>query len=639
MIENIITQKDLQLVQAFLDGLRPIERLTVSEWADQRRKLSSTISAWPGQWQTKRVPYLKAIMDKLSALDPCREIVVMKGAQLGLTEAGCNWVGYTIDNNPTSMLMIMPTIDTMERNSKMRIQPMIDDTPVLAAKVLGARKKNAGGSTSNTLLQKDYPGGTLIMTGANSAAGLRSIPCRYIYFDEVDAYPKDLEGEGDPIAIAEARARTFADSKFYKISTPTIKGHSAIEKEFDETDKQYYFVPCPHCDHKQTLVWEQMRWEEGKPETAHYECLECKGAIYNYHKAVMLPKGEWLATVPEKSSKYKIGFHINSLYSPVGWYSWEDAVKQYDRALKNGPEEMVTFLNTVLGLSYEANSEVPDWELLYARRENYSIGTLPAGVCFVTAGADVQKDRIELEIVGWGKNRESWSIDYRVLWGQTDDMAVWDELAKLVTETWAREDGAMLPLAQLFVDSGYNSSFAYDFCRRFDKSRVMPIRGNDRQTTMLSRPRGVDYSMKGKKIGRIEILNIGVGIVKSEVYGFLRSRINMETGEVPFGYCHFPQYDTEHFKGLVSEKLVELKDKRGKSSFEWKKNYKRNEPLDCRVYARAAAERLGYSLMDDKTLEALSKQYAKMALTMEEGPQAAKPNQRPAAKKRRDDFW
>lgn len=629
--DNYIPVPKPQLIQGFLDGLRPVKRLTVSQWADQYRYLPP-LGAEPGLWRTERTPYLREIMDCLSATSPYEKVVFMKGAQIGATEAGNNWIGYVIDNNPSVMLVVMPTDGTMLRNSKARIQPMIDATPVLSAKIMPSRKKDAVGAMSNTLMQKDYAGGSLIMGGANSPASLRSIAARYVFLDEVDEYPKDVEGQGDPIELARARTRSFGNSKIYIVSTPTIKNHSTIESEFEQTDKRYYFVPCPHCNHKQHLVWEQLRWEKGKPDTVHYECESCAGAILNHHKFQFLPKGEWIATAPENGGGKVAGFHLNALYSPFAGYTWAHAVADYEAALKN-PNKMKAFQNTVLGLTFEEKGDVPDWEALFRARERYDVGSLPDGVVLITAGADVQKDRIEVEIVGWGKNRESWSIDYRVFMGQTNERAVWDELAKLVTETWEREDGSVIPMGFLCVDSGYNTSYVYDFCRRFDKSRVMPIRGQESQATMLSTPRGVDYSMSGKKIGRIEVLNIGVSLIKSEIYGFLKLGINPETGEIPFGYCHFPQYDPEYFKGLTAEKLEEKTDRKGNVRYEWVRHYKRNEPLDCRVYARAAAERLGLSRYTDDQLEQLGKLYAKKV-------QQASANTTTKVRKKKDSsFW
>lgn len=617
------------LIEAFLKSLAPTPKMWVSEWADKYRWLSAT-NAEPGPWRTDRAPYLKFIMDKLSSKDPCKRLVVMKGAQLGLTEAGCNWIGYIIHNNPATTMLVMPTESTLKKNIRLRFTPMFQDTPVLRERIMEQRR-DAAGNKSNNLEQKDFPGGSLIMATAKSPASLRSIPAKYIMLDEIDEYENDLADQGDVVSLAEARSRTFPTAKLYMISTPTTKGGSKIAQYFEATDQNYFYVPCPSCGHKQHLVWEQMRWEQGKPNTARYECIACKYHISNHQKTKMLAQGEFIAHYPERSNPEEVGVHINSLYSPVGWYSWSQAVADYEKALID-PYKMKTFQNTVLGLCYEEPGDVPDWERIYERRENYDQKCLPAGICLIVAGADVQKDRIEVEVVGYGKDRESWSIDYRVFEGDTSEPSVWNQLAALVSETWEREDRAILPLAHLCVDSGYRSNYVYDFCRKFPKTVVSAVKGDDRMATMLSRPRAVDYTSAGKESRRTALITIGVSHIKSEIYGYLSQRIDPETGEVPFGYCHFPQYNAEYFKGLTAEKLQETKNSKGQWVYTWKKHYTRNEPLDCRVYARAAAEKLEYSRLTNAQIEKMSKNYQRRAM-------AEPAESKPKVKKKRGSDW
>lgn len=576
-----------ELIQGFLDGLRPEPRLSVSDWSDKFRMLSSTASSEPGQWRTSRTPYLKEIMDKLSANDPTTEIVFMKGAQVGATEMGFNWVGYVIDAAPGPMLMVQPSLDMVKRASKQRFDPMIQATPRLRERVAAARSRDSG----NTIFQKDFPGGTIVLTGANSAAGLRSMPVRYLFLDEIDAYPIDLDGEGDPISLAEARTRTFSRKKILKVSTPTIEGRSAVDREFKLTDQRYFHVPCPHCDHPQSLVFDQLMWDKGKPETAQYLCSECGCLIEERHKPKMLAAGNWVATVPTNS---KVGYHLNSLYSPYGWYSWADAAEQWEEAQKDD-FKMKTFINTVLGQTYKEKGESPEWENLYNRREDYKINKPPRDVAFLTAGVDVQKDRLELEIVGWCEGKRSYSIDYRVLLGDTSNKEVWNSLATIVSEVWEREDGVQMPLKLMAIDSGYNTSEVYEFCQRFDVTRVIPTKGQDKLQQIVAPPRQVRVTSSGKKIGSVKLWNVGVSVIKSELYGWLRQE-RSEEGNIPYGYCHFPQYDHHFFKMLTAEQ-IQMKVVRGYPVPEWvKKPYERNEALDCRVYARAAASVVGMDL-------------------------------------------
>jgi phage terminase large subunit GpA-like protein len=262
-----------EILRAWGNGLRPDPDLTVSEWADRHRMLSGRASAEPGRYRTVRTPYMREIMDRLSPGDPTQRIVFMKAAQVGATEAGNNWIGFAIHQAPGPMLAVQPTVELAKRNSRQRIDPLIDESPDLRERVKPARSRDAG----NTMLSKEFAGGILIMTGANSAVGLRSTPARYIFLDEVDAYPASADEEGDPVTLAEARSLTFAHRrKVLLVSTPTIRGLSRIEREYEASDQRRFFVPCPHCGAMQWLKFDRLRWQKGKPETAEYHCEGCE---------------------------------------------------------------------------------------------------------------------------------------------------------------------------------------------------------------------------------------------------------------------------------------------------------------------------------------------------------------------------
>jgi phage terminase large subunit GpA-like protein len=304
--------------RAWRDGLMPDPTIAVSEWADRHRVLSSRGSAEPGRYRTGRTPYMREIMDALSPSQACRRVVVMKAAQVGFTEAGNNWIGYVIHHAPGPMLAVQPTVELAKRFSRQRVDPLIAESPSLRERVKPARSRDAG----NTMLSKEFPAGILVITGANSAVGLRSMPARYLFLDEVDAYPPSADEEGDPVALAEARTRTFSwRAKVFLGSTPTIHGVSRIEREYETSDRRRYFVPCPSCGHMQWLQFERLRWEKGRPETAHYVCEGCEGRIDEHHKTAMLEAGEWRAT-GEAQDSGTVGFHLSALYSPIGWMSW-----------------------------------------------------------------------------------------------------------------------------------------------------------------------------------------------------------------------------------------------------------------------------------------------------------------------------
>jgi phage terminase large subunit GpA-like protein len=483
-------------------------------------------------------------------------------------------------------MMVQPTDDMVKKVSKGRIDTLIESCPELTARV--ATKKSRSGE--NTIEQKNFTGGTLYMAGANSAVGLRSVPIRYLILDETDAYPEDLDGEGSPIDLAIARTRTFANKKVFIISTPTITGMSAIEREYNETDQNYYHVPCPHCGEKQRLIFENLKWEEGEPQTARYVCVHCGAFIEERYKTQMLTNGEWIPNAPERTSLDVIGFHLNSLYSPYGWQSWRDIATEFVKCKEN-PNRLKTFVNTTLGETWKEKGEAPPFKNLYNRRENYSINTLLPEVCFITSGVDVQKDRLELEIVGWCADKRSYSIDYRVLEGDTAAPAVWEALAAVLQERFVRDNGVELPIRIMAVDTGYNTSHVHSFCRKYGASRAIPIKGQDNMQAAFSPPQTVDVTQSGKRIGRLRQWNIGVSFLKAELYSWLQLEKDAD-GVPPPCYCHFPQYDEHYFRGLTAEEHVK-KIVKGYSRYYWQKIYDRNEPLDCRIYARAAASIIG----------------------------------------------
>ena len=578
-------------------GARPDPQLTISQWADRYRWLSQRASAEHGRWRTERTPYLREIMDCLSPMSLIERTVFMKGAQIGGTECGNNWMGYIIHQAPGPMMAVQPTVEMAKRNSKQRIDPLIEESEVLRKLVRDPRSRDSG----NTVLSKDFPGGVLVMTGANSAVGLRSMAARYLFLDEVDAYPGDVEGEGDPITLAMARTRTFARRKVFLVSTPKITGMSRIESAYEESDQRKYWVPCPTCREFQILKFAQLRWPKGDPQSAVYICEHCGQEIRNHQKQSMLARGEWRAGA--KGDGRTAGFHISSLYSPVGWFSWGDAAKQFEQAQKN-PALLQVFVNTVLGETWTLLGEAPEWQKLYDRREDYKVGLVPRGGLFLTAGADVQKDRIEVEIAAWGRGKESWSVDYRVFEGDTSRAAVWEKLTGLLNESFTTESGLELPIMQLAVDSGFATIEVYQWARR-QGGRVLVIKGDSRTPSLIGSASPVEVGPMGAKLKRgVRVWPVNSGMAKEELYRWLRQ--DRPTDEdvakgIPFpsGYCHFPRYSEEYFKQITAEQLV-TKIVKGYRRHEWQKMRERNEALDCRVYARAAAGRVGIDRFQEK---------------------------------------
>lgn len=592
---------DFSVLGALFKGMKPDPVLTVSEWSDRKRILSAS-SAEPGPFRTSRTPYNKAIMDRLSATDPAQYIIYKKSSQVGATELGNNWVGYTIDVDPSPMLYLMPTDALMKKTSKTRLQPMIDSTPDLKEKVKASRAKDSG----NTILEKSYPGGPLTMVGGNSPVGLSSVAVKKVYGDEIDRLPLDVGGEGSAVDLATTRTITFGSrKKILLTSTPTRKGQSIIDAEYEKTCQCEYHVPCPHCGTMQTLKFIQLKWEKGKYSLTTYECEHCKEQINERFKTQMLSKGEWIPLYPDRVDGITWGYFINALYSPLGWYSWAQMAKEYDDSEGEIPKR-ITFVNTKLGLCYETEGDSPQWELLYQQREQYKFGTVKKDVAFVTAGVDIQADRIEVEVVGWMKGKKSQSIDYRIIMGDTSMEDTWDKLQILFGEFFLREDGVNMQINIMCVDTGYNTSYVYDFCNRPQcVGRVIPVKGSDSMSMMFTAPRSVEYSRQGKPINRVKVYSVGVSMIKSELYGWLKQIKNTD-GTTPPGYCHFPEYGTEYFRGITAEKLERKTNAKNYNVFQWVKTYKRNEPLDCRVYARAAAAIFGMDLFNDAAWQKVS---------------------------------
>ncbi|MBV7529026.1 phage terminase large subunit family protein [Chitinophaga sp. sic0106] len=618
---------DLTVIRGFQDGLMPDPSMTVSEWSDERRLLPET-SAEPGRWKTSRTPYTREIMDKLSIKDPAQKVVVKKGSQVGFTEVGNNWVGYTIDMAPAAFLYIMPTDAMMKKTAKQRIEKMIEATPSLRSKIAKTRAKDS----SNTLLYKEFNGGFITMVGANSPVGLSSTPIRFVYGDEIDRYPESVGDEGSAVDLADTRTSTYGSRrKVFLTSTPTRKGSSQIDIEFEKTGQRYYNVPCPLCGVLQVLQFEQLRYSPGKYRDVKYECPHCNGQFEERHKTKMLNAGIWMPLAPEKEDGYTFGYHLSAMYSPHGMYSWAKMAQDYEDA-KGSTAKTIVFTNTKLGECYDpAKGEKPSWELIYERAEDYKANTPFPSVVFITAGVDVQADRLEIEIVGWMPGRRSQSLDYIVITGNTAHDDVWTELTKLLAKTWIREgDNAILPLRTMAVDTGFNTQRVYKFVQQHSTARVVPIKGRDKLNMIFSAPKSVDLIKAGKKAGKVKVWNIGVNLIKEELYGDLHLQINHETGEVPPGYCHFPKRETSYFRGLTAEEMVLVTNNRNFEGFEWVKKYKRNEPLDCRVYARAAASIVGVDRWSDERW------------TREASPvdiHTVTPPVSPSQKTKKSDFW
>lgn len=542
---------------------------------------------------TSRAEYQRGIMDAVS--DPAVEtVVVMKSAQVGWTEIVNNVVGFHVHQDPAPILVVQPTVEMAEAWSKDRLAPMLRDSPALRGLVASPKARDSG----NTLLHKTFPGGHLTIAGANSAAGLASRPIRLVLFDEVDRYPPSAGSEGDPITLGTKRTTTFWNRKVLMGSTPTIAGVSRIEAAYEASDRRRLWVPCPHCGHEQVLRWECVRWTDDDPDTAAYHCGECGAGWSDAERWRAVRRGEWRA---EAEFRGVAGFHVNELCST--WVRLRDTVAAF-LAAQGRPEMMKAWRNTALGETWQERGDAPDWERLAERREPFPMGEVPAGAVVLTAGVDVQDDRLECDVWGWAPGFTSWLVDHIVLPGSPRDAAVWDRFAEVMARNWPRGEHETLRIESACVDTGGRDTAAvYGHLRRLHDSRIRAVKGVDgwNRAQPVQGPTSVDARIGGKRLRRgLRLWTVSVSTWKADLY----RRLWLTRGDgagYPAGWVHLPQgVDGEWVKQLVSEQLRTVKDRRGFARQEWAKLRDRNEALDCAVYARAALCLLGADRYGDR---------------------------------------
>lgn len=571
----VVENGEAVALKAIAAALFPPPALTVTEWADTHRRLPSKGASEPGQWRTSRTPFLAEIMDCLGDNHAARRIVFVKSAQVGGTEAGLNWVGWHVGTRMAPMLCVQPTLDMAERWSKQRLAPMIEDTPQLRVKIAPARARDSG----NTTLLKEYPGGLVLIAGANSAAGLRSMPAGRIFLDEIDAYPYELEGEGDPIKLAEARAATFPRRKIFLVSTPTIESLSRIWKEWLASDMRRYHVACPHCAHEQPLEWENLHWPEGRPEEALYYCIECGAGIEEHHKTGMLAAGRWIAEHPERATP---GFHINALYTPVGLgLSWAELAAEADEC-RHDKVKWKTFENTKLGRVTKDPTEKLDLDEIKQRVERYDLRTAPAGCLFLTAAVDVQKDRLAVLVLGFGRNGRKWIIDAFEMPGSPTDETTWARLDDYLLQPVINSRGLPLRISAAAIDSGYLQDHVLAFTRTRLRRGVFAVKGSSTAgRPIITKPTKVEFTLRGQAIKYgAEQWQIGTDTAKQHLFTWL----DADRGRAPEDRSirFSDRLDDSWFSQLTAEVFDPHKRK-------WIKVRARNEALDLFCYALAAS--------------------------------------------------
>ena len=564
--------------------LQPPPDMTLTQWADEKRILSRKTSAESGRWRTSKAPYQREIMNAISDLS-IQKVVVMSAAQIGKTDGFIlNPIGYFMDYDPAPILVMQPDLGMGESFSKDRLTPMLRDTPALRDKV-NDKTRNSG----NTILHKEFPGGHITIVGANSPSGLRSRPIRILLADEIDGYPATAGKDGDPLLLASKRLTTFWNKKEVFISTPTVKGISRIEIEFDNSTQEIWHVPCPSCGEFQELEWGQVGFDKNNLDDIRYTCLKCGATDSEIAWKEHYIKGVFIPRFPDRRVR---GFYLNGLASLL--VEWKEIVEKFlvanEEKKKGNIELLKAWTNTEMGQTWEEEGSEIEHDGLYRRREKYNC-EVPNEVLYLTAGVDTQDDRFEIEIVGWGYERESWGIKYQIIYGDLKQQRIWDELSAFLSQTFTRADGTKLKLLRTCVDTGgHFFNQVCKFCKPLYPS-VLPIRG-----------RGgfdVPYIPRPSKNNRVQtyMWTLGVDTGKALIYQ------SLAVEDEGANYCHFPKdkgtgYTEDYFKGLTAERMV-MTYKRGKAQYIWKLKEggtKRNEPLDCRNYAQAALEIAGVAL-------------------------------------------
>lgn len=576
----------------------PPER-TVSEWADAERIMGPEEGPSPGRWRTSRAPYMREIMDCLSLSHPSRRVTLMASAQIGKTAIELNFAGQIIAETPTLVLWVLPSLDEASQFNREKLEPMLANTPAVAAKVKALVSRDEAGSTTKL---KRFPGGSIELTGANSSKGLQMRTKRVVILDELSEFPLDVDGRGDPVSMAEARTIAFTGrEKIVATSTPGLKGSCRISARYEEGSGGRYLVACPHCQHRQALVIGNLRWPVGEPEAAQYHCEACGAGVEHRHKAAMLAGGAWEHERPHLVAVHA-SYALNALYSPFVNWSW--VADQRERS-KDDPLRDKVFTQQVAGLPYEPRYDLPAHDLLYQRREAWQPRRIPPPVLFLTGATDVQGDRLEWAVYGYDRDFGQWWIDGGILTGDPSLEPVWLELDQVIGRSWPDAWGKRWNCAAWGTDSGYLPQRAYAWARR-NAHRAEPecfaLDGRPRWgLPPIGSPSVVDVDYQGRRIGAARLWPVGTWDIKTELSGALRlTEMGPDSaGAWPKGAMRFPQVlDMAFFEQLTAEACVEIGSKTGFSRREWHKVRPRNEQWDLAVYSRALARHLTASFAE-----------------------------------------
>lgn len=610
-------------LQSFAQGIRPDPYIDLVEWNNEHRYLPKESSVEPGKYRTSRTPYVEEPLRELSPQSPTQEVVMLKPTQIGATELANGFLMGTAKRYPGPSMMVFPTDKMALKHSKKKIAPSVASMRILDDVIRTAKARDSG----NTLLLKEFPGGSWTFTGSNSPTSARSDSIRYLILDDYDGFVLDAGGEGAPGDLFKKRTDAFGSKrKIYINSTPTVDGASAIQPEWDESSQGHFHVPCPHCKQHQFLEWggkdaehgiKFTRDKHGMIDDIWYVCKFCSRRIEEYQKTDMMAQGEYVHTYPERKKR---GFKINGLYSPLGWFSWWNFATEFlsaARKLKRGDDRsMKVWTNTRKVEFYSDDGDQPEWIELSARAESYRILEVPAGGYLLCAGVDTHPNRLDVVVKAFGPGEESWALYWGSIWGDPDVPQTWIQLDDILYRPYKHASGADMHILSMSVDTGgHNTQAVYNYCR-LRAPKVIAVKGsNTRGKPIVSKPTKQDVDVGGKVIkGGVELWNVGTDLAKGTIYNRLK------LPEAGPGYCHFPiGLEDEYYRQLTAEKLVKRYVK-GFQAYEWVNTRAANHALDCEVYCLHSAYRLGMQTMN----------WASMARALQIEPPAAAPQAVPA---------
>lgn len=589
-------------------GMAPPQEIAAADWA----KSNLIVADGPrsGQkWDPDLTPQLIEPLNMLSSTTGHTQVALRKSAQIGATVIGIAWMGSIAANNPAKAMVIFPTITSVQDYNREKLQPTIEASPALKIKI---RKQTTRSSRGSTALSKVFPGGSLVLTGANSSVDLRSKTVKFQHRDEIDDWPLDLEGQGDPEEMADARLISFhatGDYMVFKSSTPTIKGQSRIDAAYENGDQRRWMVACPHCGAKQDLVFggkntkHGLKFNTSPPYSAHYVCRENGCVIDHHEKPAMIRAGEWVAT--NDDGLYP-SYHLDAISSLLT--TWDKIAEAFLKA-KDDPVKLKAFVNLWLGESWEERGDAPEWQQLMLRRADYPRGVIPAGGLVFTLAVDVQGNGLFYEVVAWGRDKQSWSVDIGFLEGDTADPsgAVWKNLTELSAREYPDQRGGHWPVDQIAVDSGFNTFAVYHWVSRHPKA--MAVKGMPNwYAPAIGTPSKQSATYSGKKTRKVLLWPVGTWQLKASFYAYLRKQGIAHGEDIdPAGYCHFSKFHDERFFRQLTAEYIREKEVKGRMQKEWIARGD-NHFHDCRIYGMAAFDRLGGNAMTPAQWDELAEQ-------------------------------